>query len=104
MSVPYILAPQAARDLISIRQYLRREASQPTADRVEAELRREFEYLAQYPAAGHRRDDLTAAPVRFLSVYSYAIVYLPESKPVQIVAIVHGKRDLQALLIRPPKS
>ena len=102
MSVRYILAPQAARDLVSIRRHLRQEAGQPTADRVAAELRRGFEYLAQYPGAGHRREDLTAAPVRFLSVYSYAIVYLPEL-PIQIVAIVHGKRDLQALLTRHSK-
>ena len=36
------------------------------------------------------RRDLTAADVRFLSVYSYLIVYRPETKPLQIVAILHA--------------
>ena len=47
---------------------------------------------------GHGRRDLTSADVRFLSVYSYLIVYRPETKPLQIVAILHAHRDVAKFL------
>jgi plasmid stabilization system protein ParE len=70
----YILAPQAARDLVDIWRYLKKESSQETADRVESMVRSKFVYLADFPSGGHRRRDLTSADVRFFSVYSYLIV------------------------------
>jgi hypothetical protein len=41
---------------------------------------------------------LTTAEVRFLAVYSYLIVYGLETKPLQIVAILHAGRDLSTIL------
>jgi antitoxin ParD1/3/4 len=94
----HILAPQAARDLVEIWRYIRKESSQQTADRVESVIRGKFSYLADFPHAGHWRRDLTDAEVRFLAVYSYLIVYRPETKPLQIVAILHGHRDVIKIL------
>jgi plasmid stabilization system protein ParE len=98
MNPRFILAPEAIRDLARIWRYLRREASVRTADRVETAIREKFVYLARFPHAGHWRHDLTAAPVRFLSVYSYLIVYLPDTTPLRIVAILHGNRDVAGIL------
>ena len=94
----YILAPQTARDLVQIWRYIRKESSEETADRVESVIRSKFVYLADFPQAGHWRSDLTAAEVRFLAVYSYLIVYRPETKPLQIVAILHAHRDVAKIL------
>jgi plasmid stabilization system protein ParE len=94
----YILAPQATRDLVQIWRYIRKESSEETADRVEFVIRSKFGYLADFPGGGHWRRDLTAAEVRFLSVYSYLIVYRPETKPLQIVAILHAHRDVAKIL------
>jgi antitoxin ParD1/3/4/toxin ParE1/3/4 len=94
----YILAPQAARDLVEIWRYIKKESSQKTADRVESVIRSKFAYLADFPHGGHWRRDLTAAEVRFLAVYSYLIVYRPETKPLQIVAILHAHRDVAKIL------
>jgi plasmid stabilization system protein ParE len=94
----YVLAPQAARDLAQIWCYIRKESSQETADRVESVIRSKFAYLAEFPHGGHWRRDLTDAEVRFLSVYSYLIVYRPETKPLQIVAILHAHRDRAKIL------
>jgi len=33
-----------------------------------------------------------------LSVYSYLVVYDPESRPLTIVAVLHGARDVAHLL------
>jgi plasmid stabilization system protein ParE len=94
----YILAPQAARDLVDIWHYIQHESSLETANRVESVIRSKFAYLADFPNAGHWRRDLTDAPVRFFSVYSYLIVFRPDTKPLQIVAIVHGRRDVEKIL------
>ncbi len=94
----YVLAPQAVRDLVQIWHYLKRDSGRETADRVESVIRGKFIYLAHFPGAGHRRHDLTSADVRFFSVYSYLIVYRPETKPLQIVSILHGGRDVAGIL------
>ena len=50
-----------------------------------------------FPAKGHRRSDLTNRNVLFFSVYQYMIVYR-RAEPVEIVAVLHGKRDLRRVL------
>ena len=94
----YILAPQAARDIVAISRYLKNESSEETADRVVSVIRSKFVYLADFPTGGHWRRDLTTAEVRFFSVHSYLIVYQPDTKPLQIVAILHSHRDLANIL------
>lgn len=98
MKRSYILAPQAARDLVQIWRYIKKENNQETADRVESVIRSKFVYLVDFPQGGHWRRDLTEAEVRLLSVYSYLIVYRPETKPLQIVAILHAHRDVTKIL------
>lgn len=45
---------------------------------------------------GHHREDLADSRLRFWSVYSYVIAFRWETTPVQIIAIVHGARQLEA--------
>jgi len=68
------------------------------ADRVEAVIRGKFVFLAENPRAGHVRKTLTELDVRFFPVYSYLIVYRSEKKPLQIVSILHGRRDVEQIL------
>ncbi len=44
------------------------------------------------------RKDLTALPVLFWPVWSYLIVYKPDTSPLAIVRILHGARDVESLL------
>jgi antitoxin ParD1/3/4/toxin ParE1/3/4 len=94
----YTLAPEAALDLVQIWRYVKNKSSVETADRVESTIRNKIAFLARSPAAGHWRKDLTDESVKFFPVYSYLIVYRPETKPLQIAAILHGYRDIEALL------
>jgi plasmid stabilization system protein ParE len=98
MKPRYILAPQAAHDLVQIWRYLKKESTRETADRVESVILGKFAYLAQFPGGGHLRRDLSDAHVRFFSVLSYMIVYRPETKPLQVVAILHGSRNVAKVL------
>jgi plasmid stabilization system protein ParE len=63
-------------------------------------IRGKIVFLAGVPGGGHWRKDLTDEPVKFFSVYSYLIVYRPETKPLQVVAILHGHRDLERVLLQ----
>ena len=94
----YVLAPQAAIDLVEIWRYIKEQADVAMADRVESAIRERIVFLAENSGAGHYRKDLTNENVKFFSVYSYLIVYLPETKPLQIVSIIHGRRDVERVL------
>jgi plasmid stabilization system protein ParE len=96
----YILAPEAALDLVEIWRYLKNKANVEIAERVERAIREKIIFLASMPGAGHWRRDLTDEPARFFAVYSYLIVYRPETKPLQVVAILHGSRDVERVLSR----
>ena len=54
--------------------------------------------LARNPKLGHLRGDLTSTPVRFWPVYSYLIIYDPATRPLEVVRILSGYRDVAALL------
>lgn len=61
--------------------------------------------LVDSPLAGRVRKDLTPLPLRFWVVHPYSnylIVYDPEKKPLQIIRILHGARDLPSVLVRNP--
>jgi antitoxin ParD1/3/4/toxin ParE1/3/4 len=47
---------------------------------------------------GHRREDLADLRHRFWTVYSYVIAYRWEATPVQIIAVVHGARQLESFI------
>jgi plasmid stabilization system protein ParE len=98
MKSRYVLAPEAAHDLVEIWRYIKKQSSLEMADHVESVIRDRFVFLAGNPGAGHWRKDLTDAAVKFLAAYSYLIVYRPETKPLQIVAILHGRRDVERIL------
>ncbi len=98
----FVLSPEAADDLVAIWRYIRHQGSIEVADRVESVIRERIVFLARHPGAGHSRKDLSSLPVRFFPVYSYLIVYRPKTKPLQIVAILHGRRDVGRVLQKRP--
>ncbi|HKW18165.1 MAG TPA: type II toxin-antitoxin system RelE/ParE family toxin [Terriglobales bacterium] len=102
MSRRYVLAPQAAADLAEIWRYIKGQSSVSTAERVESVIRERIVFLSRNPEAGHWRKDLTSYRVKFFPVYSYLIVYRPNTDPLQVVSILHGRRDVENLLRESP--
>ncbi len=94
----YVLAPEAALDLVQIWRYLKKQGSAAMANRVESVIRDKILFLVANPGAGHWRKNLTDAAVKFFPVYSYLIVYRPDWKPLQVVSILHGRRDVEEIL------
>jgi antitoxin ParD1/3/4 len=100
MSCPFRLTPQASEDLDDIWWFIA-EDNREAADRVEDEIVAACRQLARFPMMGTKRRDVTALPVRFWTVTrfpNYVVVYRPDSTPLEVVAILHGKRDLKAVL------
>jgi toxin ParE1/3/4 len=98
MTRRYVLAPEAALDLVQIWRYIKQQSSIEIADHVESVIRDRIVFLSANPGAGHWRRNLTDEALKFFPVYSYLVVYRPETTPLQIVSILHGRRDVEQLL------
>ncbi len=95
----YVVAPAAQDDLLTIWHYYAEEVGDPDlADRMVGEIVAGFHALATTPGIGHLRSDLSEEPLRFWAIRKYLIVYRTEDRPLEIVRVIHGARDVQALL------
>ena len=97
MSPGYRLTPEAQANIDEICAFIAQD-SVDAALRVLDALEDAFSQLASTPGIGHRREDLTTRLMRFWKVYSYLIVYDPETVPLGIIAVLHGARDVEQLL------
>ena len=70
------------------------------ADRWTEKLFDAFEALGRTPGMGYCRGDLTPYPVLFWPVGAYLIIYRAERRPIEIVAVTQGSRDIPAFLTR----
>jgi plasmid stabilization system protein ParE len=96
MSV-YVLSPAALQDLQDIWDFISAD-NESAADKLEGEFFEAFGQLAQRPRMGHTRTDLTERDVLFWPVGSYLIVYRQDSTTLQIVAVLHGARDVTEVI------
>jgi toxin ParE1/3/4 len=94
----YRLTPEAQGDVDGIADYIAASAGLDRALRVVSKIREHFRKLGDSPGLGHFKEDVVGKEFKFSSVYKYLIVYRWDQRPIQIVAIVHGARDLNAFL------
>jgi len=94
----YSFSPRARRDLYEIFDYLS-ERSPRGAERVRQTVLRAVQRLAEQPGLGHRREDLTARPLKFWSVMGrYTIVYRGDARAIEIVRVFGPGRDIESAL------
>jgi toxin ParE1/3/4 len=92
------LAPRAAADLDDIWYYVATESSSlELADRLIDTITDRFLALASFPYLGRSREGDFGPRYRSLAVGEYVIVYCVENEGVQILRVVHGRRDLERL-------
>jgi antitoxin ParD1/3/4/toxin ParE1/3/4 len=89
----HVLTPTAQHDLVEIIEYIAAE-NPNAAVRVRDEFQLAFMNLGDNPGMGHYREDLLDQRHKFWNVYSYVIVYRWQVKPIQILSVIHGARDL----------
>ena len=98
--MPYVLTPLAKADIFDIWSYIA-DGSEDAADRVEQAIYDACAFVAEAPMRGHSRPDLTTRSLRFwtLTRYpNYSVVYRPKTSPLEIVAVMHGKRNIRRSL------
>ena len=98
----YVLGADAESDLDEIWEYIAKD-SVDAADHWIGKLFDAFEALGRMCGMGHKREDLTAYPVLFWPVGSYLIIYPAGHRPVEIVAVTQGSRDVP-LCLRPHRN
>jgi len=100
MAAPFRLTPRALNDLDEFWNYTA-EDNVDAANRVESAIFAACSSLARHPLLGSRRAEITPLPVRFWTVTrfpNYIVVYRPDTKPLQVMAVLHGKRDIKAII------
>ncbi|MBI4471337.1 MAG: type II toxin-antitoxin system RelE/ParE family toxin [Acidobacteria bacterium] len=99
--IRYKLSRIAQKDLVDIRDYCLEQGGTRDARKILVTLVNAFRTLAKNPRIGHRREDLAEdRPVLFWPVHNYLIIYRPDRKPIEVLTIIRGTRDVQALLER----
>lgn len=82
----------AKKDLRKIHDYIA-EDSRFYARRVVENIVEKTEDLDAHPEIGRVVPELNDQSIRELIVYSYRLVYSLKGEAVEILAVVHGKRD-----------
>jgi plasmid stabilization system protein ParE len=99
MAASYSLTKEALNDIDSIWNFIANDKVS-AANRVKSEIIKACRAVGRSPRIGSLRPEITLLPIRFLPVSRYptfVVAYRAETKPVQILAILHGKRNLPAL-------
>lgn len=91
----FLLTPEAKSDLREILLDIAEDNSD-ISERLRLEIYDAFQRLGKNPGIGHYHDELLDRRYRFWNFHSYVVCYLWARKPIQIVAVVHGARDLAA--------
>ena len=93
----FVLTPEAKDDIKQILLDIG-EDSPDAAERIRTEFHDGLLALAKSPGIGHYHDELLSRKFRFWNFYSYVVVYAWQAKPIQVIAVVHGARDLALFL------
>jgi len=90
------LHPGAAQDITEIWEFIA-EDNPLAAGRVREDILDAIRKLVPFPDQGHPRSDLTSRRVRFQTIRDYLIAYIPEEKPLVVIAVLHGRRSPRVL-------
>jgi len=86
----------ARNDLKQIYDYIAKDSRYYATNVVENVVSR-AENLDEFPEIGRVVPEIGDKNVRELIIYSYRLIYELVSNDVQILAIIHGKRDFSSL-------
>ena len=99
----YRVSPAAEADLSDIWAHLYEETgSEAVADGQLEAIARRFPVLGDYPRMGTARDEALGAGRRIFAVGKYVIVYRIAGAGAYILRVLHGARDIQAVMNRAP--
>ncbi|MBR6296989.1 MAG: type II toxin-antitoxin system RelE/ParE family toxin [Treponema sp.] len=95
------VSPQAAEDLIGIRDYIENELQNPiAAQNTVLKIVETYENLSNFPEAGISVEKYVGFPTdyKFVLANNYSIFYRIEDEVVRIIRIMYSKRDFVRIL------
>ena len=90
-----LLTPQAQDDLIDIWMFTA-EANREAADRLMDAVKEKCQTLASMPEMGKAREEL-APSLRSFPAGRYIIFYRPAGNGIEVIRVLSGYRDIDAL-------
>jgi toxin ParE1/3/4 len=91
-----VLSPRALLDLVEIWAYIA-EDSPSQADKFSNQIDSKFRTLASQPGMGRPRPELCPG-LRSIPIGRFVIFYFSRVNGVEIVRVLHGARDLGAII------
>ncbi len=91
-----IKSVQAQRDLLNLWRYIASNSGAMRADAVADKIDAKLKTLAAQPGIGRPRDELREG-LRSLPVASYVIFYNPMPDGIEVVHVIHGRQDINAV-------
>jgi len=95
---PYVLTAHASDEFDAILYELAETSGWDRSMDLEERLYEAFLSLAANPGIGHLRQDLLPHEIYFHYVRPYMVVYRRNTSPLLIIAVIHGARDIPALV------
>ncbi|MCQ2604790.1 MAG: type II toxin-antitoxin system RelE/ParE family toxin [Spirochaetia bacterium] len=95
------VTPQAAEDLLEIKDYIEKELQNPiAAGNTVLKIIEAYENLAYFPDIGIPVERYVSFPTdyRFVLANNYSIFYRLENKIVKVIRIVYSRRDFIRIL------
>ena len=95
------ITPQAAEDLLEIKNYIENELQNPVAaHNTVLKIVETYENLAEFPEAGIPVSRYVPFPTdyKFVFANNYSIFYRIEDKIVRVIRIMYSKRDFVRIL------
>ena len=95
------ITPQAAEDLLEIKNYIENELQNPIAAKnTVLKIVEAFENLAEFPETGIPVERYVLFPTyyKFVLANNYSIFYRIEDKIVRVIRIMYSKRDFVRIL------
>jgi toxin ParE1/3/4 len=96
-------SPEAEQDFLAIWIHVAREASPDVADEQVRSVDRACETLADWPHSGRARHELFPG-VRSIAVDPYVVFYRVRNSEVEIIRVLHARRDVDAIFSRTGES
>ena len=98
--LPIVWSPEAEEDLFEIWSYLADRASPQIADAQLNAIENACAKLGHWPYSGRQRDALLPG-LRSVLASPYVVFYRVRDDAVDIVRVLHGRRDLGAIFSDP---
>jgi len=95
------ITPQAAEDLLEIKNYIENELQNPIAAKnTVLKIVETYENLAEFPEIGIPVERYVLFPTdyKFVLANNYSIFYRIEDKIVRVIRIMYSKRDFVRIL------